>query len=166
MVANLLARRDLRASLALAAVGVAYLAYSARYPMDTLATPGPGIFPRAVGALVAALATWQAVRAALALKARRSGEAHPPRSETADGPPPDADEWKPLLMVAIIVVYLLVVSGLGFLVSTGIVVIACSRLMGTSGWRTPVLLALGTVLCCYVLFEVWLKVPLPRGFLI
>jgi hypothetical protein len=166
MVANFLARRDLRASLALVAVGVAYLAYAARYPMDTLATPGPGIFPRAVGALVAALAAWQAVRAALAQTARRSGEAHPPGSETADGAPPDADEWKPMLMVAIIVVYLLVVSGLGFLVSTGILVVACSKLMATPGWRSPVLLALGAALSCYVIFEVWLKVPLPRGFLI
>jgi hypothetical protein len=159
-------RRDLRGGLALAALGVAYLAYGIRYPMDTLATPGPGIFPRAAGALVAALAGWQVVRAALALKAHRSEEARPPGPAAAHDPPRDADEWKPILMVATLVVYLLVVNGLGFLVSTGIVVIACSKLMATPGWRTPVLLALGAAISCYVLFEVWLKVPLPRGLLI
>jgi hypothetical protein len=166
MTADLRNRKDLRGGLALVALGVAYLAYGARYPMDTLATPGPGIFPRAAGALVLALAAWQVLRATLGLKAPHPGEARPPEPAAADDPPPDVDEWKPILMVAILVVYLLVVSGLGFLVSTGIVVVACSKLMATPGWRTPVLLALGAALSCYLLFEVWLKVPLPRGLLI
>ncbi|HEY7678431.1 MAG TPA: tripartite tricarboxylate transporter TctB family protein [Candidatus Methylomirabilis sp.] len=166
MAANLRTLREFRGGLALSALATAYLVYGARYPVDTLANPGPGIFPRAAGALVLALAAWQAVRAALALRRGRPAGTPPLGPGIADPPPRQADERKPLLMVAILVVYLLVVSGLGFLASTAIVVMACTRLMGTPGWRTSILLALGAALGCYVLFEVWLKVPLPRGLLI
>jgi hypothetical protein len=37
--------------------------------------------------------------------------------------------------------------------------------MGTRGWLRPLALSAGLLLACYVLFSVWLKVPLPRGYL-
>jgi len=166
MERDLRLRKEIRASLVLAMVGVAYLAYAARYPLDTLANPGPGLFPLAVGVLVVALAAWQVFRATRALHLARlewSGGG----AEPAAGLPSDAaNAWKPSVMVAILVVYLVGIRWMGFFVSTGAIVLACGKLMGAPGWARPILLALGVLLGCYLLFEVWLQVPLPRGSLI
>lgn len=160
-------RREIRASLVLAIVGVAYLAYAARYPLDTLANPGPGLFPLGVGLLVVTLATWQVCLATRALKRVRRGEGPRGGGEPGEGVSEEAaSEWKPALMVAILVVYLVGVRWVGFFASTGAIVLACSKLMGAPGWARPIILALGVLLGCYLLFEVWLKVPLPRGYLI
>lgn len=167
MESDLRIRREIRASLVLAIFGVAYLAYAARYPLDTLANPGPGLFPLAVGGLVVALAAWQVFRATRALKRARRGDGSGGEAEPAEGLPPDAaSEWKPSVMVAILVVYLVGVRWAGFFVSTGAIILACGKLMGAPGWARPILLALGVLLGCYLLFEVWLKVPLPKGYLI
>lgn len=167
MESDLRIRREIRASLVLAIFGVAYLAYAARYPLDTLANPGPGLFPLGVGVLVVALAAWQVFRATRALKRARRGEVCGGGGEPAEGFPHDAaSEWKPSLMVAILVVYLVGVRWAGFFVSTGAIVLACGKLMGAPGWARPIILALGVLLGCYLLFEVWLQVPLPKGYLI
>src|SRR5262244_3973927 len=55
------ARRDLLSAAGLGLVALAYLAASHRYPLDTLAAPGPGVFPLGAGAL--ALAAGQVARA-------------------------------------------------------------------------------------------------------
>lgn len=167
MESELRIRKEFRAGLVLAIVGLAYLAYAARYPLDTLANPGPGLFPLAVGVLVVALATWQAFRATQALRGARRGEGPRGGGEPGEGLPQEAaSEWKPAVMVAILVVYLVGVRWAGFFASTGAIVLACGKLMGAPGWARPILLAFGVLLGCYLLFEVWLKVPLPRGSLL
>ena len=45
-----MASRDRRLALGLAALALLYLAAGRRYPLDTLAAPGPGVFPVAAGA--------------------------------------------------------------------------------------------------------------------
>jgi hypothetical protein len=122
-----------------------------------------------LGVLVLALAAWQvlaAVRTPGAGAPRGGGRdaREPSAAGGAAGETPD-DERRPWALVAILVVYLLLVNRIGFLTSTAAVVVACGKLMGTSGWRRPLLLALATMLACFLLFEVWLKVPFPRGIL-
>jgi len=53
------ARRDHWSALGLAVLALGYLLAGRRYPLDTLATPGPGIFPLAAGLALLALAVWQ-----------------------------------------------------------------------------------------------------------
>ncbi len=64
-------RRDLLSAAGLAVLAGAYLLANRGYPLDTLATPGPGIFPLAVGLLMLGLAVAQAVAALRAGGPRR-----------------------------------------------------------------------------------------------
>ncbi len=52
-------RRDQWSAAGLAVLALGYLLAGRQYPLDTLATPGPGIFPLAVGLALLALAIWQ-----------------------------------------------------------------------------------------------------------
>jgi hypothetical protein len=159
--------RECLSSAILLLVGCGYLWYGLRYPMESLENPGPGVFPLAVGLLLVILSAWQLLSAGRPL--RRAAKAG---TETRDscGCPADSSHpvhaWHvPWCMVGVLVLYLLVVRWIGFLACTFALVIVCSKLMGTRGWVRSVSLAGGVIVTCYFLFSLWLKVPLPTGYL-
>jgi putative tricarboxylic transport membrane protein len=159
--------KDALSNAVLLVIGGGYLWYDSRYSLDTLANPGPGIFPLVVGLLLVTLAAIQLARSGRRLLLTRPTAK--PGSPAACPPEVSGQthtERIPWLMVGILVLYLMVVSRIGFLTSTFVLVIICSKLMGTSGWKRPVLLAAGLIVACHFLFSVWLKVPLPTGLLI
>ena len=53
-----MATRDRWSALGLAALALAYLSAGRQYPLDTLAAPGPGVFPLAAGIALLAAALW------------------------------------------------------------------------------------------------------------
>jgi hypothetical protein len=130
----------------LAVVAVAYLMAGRRYPLDTLATPGPGIFPLAAGLALLGLALWQFLAARWA-------------------PPPAGAAGQvtrgPLLMSAALVIYAAALPRLGFLPTSFALVVVAARLMGLEGWWRPAALAVGVTLASRVIFGSWLGVPLP-----
>jgi hypothetical protein len=115
-----------------------------------------------VGALLAGLAAFQLLQGGVRLL--RAG-AHERRPGLPEAPGAATSARRPWLMIAILAVYLLAVTPVGFYASTPALAIACSKLMGARGWVRPLALAAGLLVACYVLFTVWLKVPLPRGYL-
>lgn len=140
------ARRDQWSAVGLAVLALGYLLAGRGYPLDTLATPGPGIFPLATGLALLALAVWQF------LAARRSAP------EPPDG---RAVARTPLIMSAVLALYAATLPVLGFtLTSSGLVFVA-ARLMGLGGWWRPAALALGVTVASRLLFGTWLGVPLP-----
>ena len=72
---------------------------------------------------------------------------------------------RPFLMIGLLVGYLLAIPWIGFYTCTGMLILAVSKLMNVPGWVRPLALALGILVCSYVLFQGWLKVPFPRGYL-
>jgi putative tricarboxylic transport membrane protein len=159
-------RKDSLSSAVLLLIGVGYLWYDLRYPLETLDNPGPGLFPLVVGLLLVILAILQLAQSGGRLLLARSEQPGSSLSFPTEMLKQAQDERIPWLMVGILVLYLVVVSWIGFLTSTFIVVIICSKLMGTPGWVRPIALAAGLLVACYFLFSVWLKVPLPTGYLI
>jgi hypothetical protein len=158
-------RRDRWSAAGLAAVAVAYLLGNRAYPLDTLASPGPGVFPLAVGIALLAIAVWQWVATA---RGPRETEVGPPRAAAAREPagagPEAAGVSRPrpaLLMAAALVVYAAALPRLGFLATSFILVLVAGRLMGLAGWWRPAALALGVTLACRLIFVTWLRVPLP-----
>ena len=141
--------RDRLSAGALAALAVAYLVANRAYPLDTLATPGPGIFPLAAGLLLLGLAAGQAVAA------RRAPRASAPAEGVATS--------RVVGLTAALVGYALAAGTVGFLAASFALVLFASRLLGAPGWLRPAALALGVTLGAYVLFVAWLGVPLPRG---
>jgi putative tricarboxylic transport membrane protein len=152
------ARKELVAGLVLCAIAGLYLLAGRRYPLDSLVNPGPGVFPLAIGLLLLALAGMQVVRAVL----RRPRATETARSGSG---PPDAAMGLPAVMLAALVVYLLAMPWLGFQLSTLLLVLVAAKLMGTPGWARPAVLAAGVLLGCWLVFSLWLRVPLPRGAL-
>ena len=140
-----MATRDRWSALGLAALALAYLAAGRRYPIDTLATPGPGVFPLAVGLALLASAVWILAAA---------GRGAPPAGGAAAPAPP-------LALCAALVGYAALVPVVGFLPASFALVVVVARLMGLGGWWRPLALAAGVVAVARVAFVGWLGVPLP-----
>ena len=151
-----MARRDALSAAGLAVLAVVYLGANRQYALDTLATPGPGVFPLAVGLLALGLAVSQAV------VAMRAGPgAGPVDRAPRDGP---ARSHVPAL-VAVLVAFAIAVGVVGFLTTSFVLVLVASRLLGARDWLRPAILAAGVTAAAYVIFVAWLGVPLPKGLL-
>ncbi|HSB04667.1 MAG TPA: tripartite tricarboxylate transporter TctB family protein, partial [Thermodesulfobacteriota bacterium] len=72
---------------------------------------------------------------------------------------------RPLLGVAILVFYALVVGFIGFLPTTFIFLIIWMRVIERLRWRTILSISIGTTVALYLIFSFLLEVPLPQGFL-
>ena len=143
-------RRDQWSAAGLAVLALGYLLAGRQYPLDTLATPGPGIFPLAVGLALLALAVWQ-----LLAGGRRPA---PAAASEAD----DVGITRaPLIMIAVLVLYAVSLPRLGFTLTSFVLVLVASWLMGLRGWWRPVVLALGVTVVSRLIFGFWLGVPLP-----
>ena len=140
------ARRDHWSALGLAVLALGYLLVGRRYPLDTLATPGPGIFPLAAGLALLALAVWLLVSAARSAPDPSGGGGRP---------------RAPLIMAAVLVLYAAALPVLGFLLTSFALVIVAARLMGLDDWWRAAALALGVTAASRLLFGTWLGVPLP-----
>jgi hypothetical protein len=139
----------------LAALATLYLVANRQYPLDSLAAPGPGVFPLAVGSILLVLAAWQTCRTLPAwLEARRIG--------AAEGSGPSSPGHS-LRMIGLVVAYAAAIGAVGFLGASFALVLASSRLLGARGWLRSVALALGVTAVAYVIFVAWLGVPLPPG---
>ena len=133
--------------------------------MDTWSNPGPAVFPLIVGGVFILLALGrmiQGVRQGSGEKGLGSAS-----SRTGSFKPfsPQSGESKALALIIVFVLYLFLMKGVGFYISNLLFVVGCSRLIGARDWTKPLALAVGIDLFCYLLFEVWLKVSLPKGLL-
>jgi putative tricarboxylic transport membrane protein len=159
------ARKEISSSLLLSFLGIGYLAYNTRYSMDTWSNPGPAAFPLVVGGVFLLLALAHLVRGV------RQGRG----AKALEGPASRTGSFKPLsfqggesrafTLILVFVLYLFLMKGVGFYLSSLLFVVGCSRLIGAMDWIKPLALAVGIDLFCYLLFEVWLKVSLPKGLL-
>ncbi|HXD97884.1 MAG TPA: tripartite tricarboxylate transporter TctB family protein [Candidatus Acidoferrum sp.] len=142
------ARRDQWTAVGLGVIALGYLLAGRRYPLDTLATPGPGIFPLAAGLALLALAVWQFLTA----HRRAAAPADTSAAEAAHAP---------LIMSVVLVLYAAGLPVVGFLLASFALVFIAARLMGLEGWWRPAALALGVAVASRVVFVTWLGVPLP-----
>ena len=142
--------RDRWSAAGLGLLAVVYLVIARRYPLDTLATPGPGVVP-----LIAGLALLTTAIAMFATA--RSTQSAPPDEAVAGEHHPRG----PFVLAAALVFYAVLLPRLGFITSSFALVVLASRLMGAPGWWRPVALAVGVAAVAHLLFARWLGVPLP-----
>ncbi len=138
-----------------AAIGSVMLLESWKFAYFLEEVPGPGFLPRwiAVGLIVAGLT--------LAVKGIRPGVA---LQEAISWP--GAAGWRRVaLMLGALALALVLFDKLGFVIVTTLFMAAVVFGLGVRSWRTlatvPILAAIGL----YVVFAVWLHVPLPQGVL-
>lgn len=130
----------------MAALGIA--AEAARMPLGQASLPGPGLLPLAAALALALLAV------ALLLTTMKSGA--PPRPASTAG-----RDGPAAMLVAALVAYGLLLPRLGYLLGTGALV-ATLLLIERQRWTIVLGVAVVASLGSYVLFAVWLQVPLPR----
>jgi putative tricarboxylic transport membrane protein len=157
-------RKELVSSSALVLLGLGYLIYGLKYPLDDLAAPGPGVFPLIIGAIFLILAAGQWVKAARKWRRRAEDGGSGAVPSVSRGPLfREGSKATPFLLVAVFVVYLASMPSAGFFLSSFLFVVACCRLMGSRDWIKPAALSFGIGLFCYLLFVSWLKISFPRG---
>jgi hypothetical protein len=163
---DMMTRKELTGSLFLVLFGAGYLLCNTKYPLDQWANPGPGVFPLMAGAVLVILASCRLIQSFRKPKTTEETKRvekgiHSLIASLYEG----KTETKPLLMISVFILYLMMVKWVGFFVSNSLFVIMTSRLMGARGWGRPISLSAGVNIFCYFLFEVWLKLSFPRGFL-
>ena len=159
--------RERWSAVGLALLALGYLLAARRYPLDTLATPGPGVVPLLAGVALLAVAIWLCVTSGRVGATRISNRPPTARAGLADPATTiraglaDPATTKPAMLAVALVLYAALLPRLGFIVSSFALIVLAARLMGARGWWRPAALALGVAGAGYWLFARWLGVPLP-----
>jgi putative tricarboxylic transport membrane protein len=132
--------------LLLLGLGTAYL--GVQYGFGDLYAPGPGFFPVLVGAFLAILACIY-----LFQQFRTGG-----RGVSA--------KWqRPLMVILLSFVYVSFLEKLGFLLDTVLMLLVFVGVIERQRLRRTLAVALLGTVGMYVVFALWLRVPLPKGLL-
>lgn len=86
----------------------------------------------------------------------------------------DQSEWwckfetikNPVISAAFVVVYVALAGLIGFYIATVVYMLAAMYYFGSKNWKLNILIAVGMVIFCFVLFEKALSVTLPEGMLL
>jgi len=68
-------------------------------------------------------------------------------------------------MIAVMAAYILVFKSIGYLLSTVILLFIIMKIGKVKGWKVPLAVSVITSGCFYLIFKVFLSVPLPAGIL-
>jgi hypothetical protein len=153
--------RDGIAGLVCLAASLGLLAGTWNLPGPSLLVPvGPGFYPRIILGITAALALALTVFDFVATRRRASAAAEKPAAA--------APNYRLVLIVfAVFGVYVGLLPGLGFRISTFLFIAALQALLepprAWKGWLIVAITAFVTTAAVYFLFERYLSVLLPRG---
>ncbi len=126
-----------------------------KLPYSVDGVPGPGFLPFWLALAIIALGSVLVVRT---VSADASG------GEIIEWP--DRGGWRRIAIVLVVLAAgLLLLNRLGFFAITVLYVALVGFGMGMRSWRVLAPVSLLTALAIYVVFGVWLKVPLPKGIL-
>ena len=140
-----------RASLFLLLFSVFICLESFRMDVGTLSRPGPGLFPFFAGLALGMLSI-----SALFVRVVR---------QETPGETGRAGRYKILLVLCALVAYGTMLEWTGFLVTTFGLLIFLLKVIVPQSWMRVLCSAFLSTLTSYVIFEVWLKAQLPRGFI-
>jgi putative tricarboxylic transport membrane protein len=138
------------AALALA-LGAVAIFESAKLPLGTVRNPGQGFFPWWISLVIVLLALFLLTKA---LISRRS-----------INPQTAGRIAKVTALLLVLAAYTFLLDLLGYLICTFFLVLFMLRATDPHRWSVALSMALLTAAGSYVVFAVWLSVPLPRGLL-
>ena len=135
-------------------LGTAITISSFSYGVGSFSAPGPGFITFGAGAILTALSIHLGISAA-----RRKGPAQSLRS-LWEG----RRTGKAFYLVALLAAYMLLLKPLGFLICTFFLLILLFRIQASYSLKNVVLLSAASTLASMIVFDFWLGVQLPRGF--
>ena len=121
---------------------------------------GPRFFPYAVSVLGMVLGLYLLIRDLVAAGGTTTGAAGSPEEE--QGAPGLGHIVTPAVIVGLSVVYTLVWDVLGFILTSVIFLVLAMRALGETRPVVITIYSVGIVGVIYLIFRVWLEVPLPR----
>lgn len=116
--------------------------------------PGPGFFPLWTSIVTGVLAL-------ILLGHARRAPASGPATDRADRAP--HARLKVVMLVGVLGVYAAALDPLGYPISTFLLVVFMLRVLEPHSWSLALGMAASLAVASYVLFAVWLHVPLPPG---
>jgi putative tricarboxylic transport membrane protein len=148
-------RVETAAGVLVLAVGASLLVAASRFPFLLQGIPGPGFLPLLIsfGIIGAGLV--------LIVAAYRGGR---PEAKAIPWPPPSG--WARVgLMLAAMTASFLLLEALGFVVVTVLFMAVMVYCLGERSWRILATVPLLSAIGLYLVFAVWLRVPLPKGII-
>ncbi len=144
-----MARRDIVIAAVTLAFGAAAAYESSKLPFGTVHNPGPGFFPWWTSAVIVLLAL---VLLAQALTSR-SGSPEEGAGRIT----------KVAALLVVLSVYTFLLEPLGYPLCTFLLVLFMLRVTDPQRWAVALSMSAITAVGSYVLFAIWLSVPLPPG---
>ncbi len=154
------------AGLVCLAISIWLLFLTRGLPPPIMVPIGPAFYPRVVLSFMAICSALLIVMDLLAFRRRRIAA---PTGQPAKAQKPATRPNYPLVVATFVefFVYILLLQGLGFRIATTVFVFALQiTLEWPSSWKRWLLVvavAIGTTIVCYVAFEKYLLILLPRG---
>jgi putative tricarboxylic transport membrane protein len=144
-----MSKRDIGVAALTLIFGAAAAYESAKLPFGTVHSPGQGFFPWWISAvifLLALLLLFQALTSRSDVAREGSGRI-----------------GKVGALLVILAAYTFMLEPLGYPLSTFLLVLFMLRVIDTQRWAVALGMALITSVGSYVVFAIWLSIPLPRG---
>jgi putative tricarboxylic transport membrane protein len=143
-----MARRDAIVAAVALTLSATAVYESSKLPFGTIHSPGPGFFPWWTSVLIVLLALVLMVQALTgsSTAGERSGRIA-----------------KVALLVVVLSAYTFLLDSLGYLICTFLLVLFMLRALDPQRWTVALGMAVISAVGSYVVFAVWLRVPLPRG---
>ncbi len=146
-------RRDWIPAVFLLALSLFVISQAIRLPYSAEYGPGPGFLPLWLAGVVGGLSLLLLVRSTGAPRPRKPFIANPAGMKSA------------AMVAGLYLAYILLLQTLGLLVALAIFLLILIKVVERRSLLASVITAVAGSVSCYLLFEVWLKVPLPIGIL-
>lgn len=136
--------------------GAVTVYFSLRMPIGTFRAAGSGLFPLGLGILLMGLSGTLLIKSYIQSKRirERTMQAGVARSTK-----------QVVLFMGAIVVATLLFKSLGYPLMAFLLLLALLRILGVRRWTYNLSLSLLTATGAYLLFVLWLQIPLPKGFI-
>jgi hypothetical protein len=146
-------RSERISGLVLILFSVLIMVESRKYPIGTVDNPGPGFLPMLLGFLLGlmSLALW--IKTWIKVKTQIQKTSWPDRQGL----------FKIIAIFIGILLFTILFEVTGYFLNIFLLFLLLLRPIGRQRWSMTLMISIGAVLVSYLLFDWWLKVPLPRG---
>jgi putative tricarboxylic transport membrane protein len=149
-------KADQWSGLVLSLLSACMIWAAACLPYGNIRNPGPGFFPLWLGVILGCMSIGLFVQTTLRNE----------NGKTLRDILEEKVRWgKVLLVITGLIFYGFLMDYIGFLVVTFLLMALLLRFIEPQPWRVVIGWALGGSMGSYLIFEVWMKLRLPKGFL-
>lgn len=149
--------RDFAAGIILFLIGLGACLKSLTYPIGSVSSPGAGIFPILSSIVLMGLSGALIMPSLLK---KKNGE-NPQRSFFNE----KVGLRQVLSGILALVIFRYLLPVFGFALSTVVLIFYLTKLLGDYSWKFSFFFSLITAFLAFLLFEIGLKIPMPKGMI-